>query len=303
MKKLLTILMCLVLSLSMALAVGCGGEGGASVGSDDPAFAGNYKEATKQELLDFADELEEVEGAYELDWSKGLKMEYKQKSDIVATGLMEGQEDSYGVKADSTMSFITSNVDGNFLMSGAMNIVGTANGEAANVNAKYYYANSKLYTESDGVKTCIDMANYEDVFSNFALALSMLENLDVASAIRDLESEASTAPVPGAEFEYSYSMDKSEEGTKLKVACTGDMDVSESGVSMELSFDAVIVFAFNAENKLIAYNTDMIMYMDMDMGDYGSVTTDSVVSMFIAPNDTEVELPSDLESYNNSALA
>ena len=66
MKKLITIMLCLILSLSVFATVGCGG------GS---VFNGNYKEATETEVEAFAQAVAEAEKGEEFNYNSGVKLE------------------------------------------------------------------------------------------------------------------------------------------------------------------------------------------------------------------------------------
>ncbi len=273
MKKLLTLFLCLVLTLSLALVAGCNDDKNSS-------FGGDYKEATKEEVLAFASDIEE--SAYEIDFSKGISLNAQ-----ISSSSSEGS-------TEVEMSLKSLLKDGSFKMAGVIN--GTESGvvegetiEESGVYGLYYDANKYYYYEKeDGEETkTVKELDYQDVLPlanmNFGYALSNIKSLNIM-----IERQFAMYG-DGVE----YSMEATETSTKIKIAFNGD--VEQGGATG--SADVEVVFVFDANKQLVGFS--MESEVSGSHPDYGEMT--NVVSLTIEAFDGEIELPSDLDSYTAAA--
>ncbi len=252
----------------MILATACGGSS---------SFDGDYKEATKEDLQAFSKELETVENAEELDFSKGLKLDFEMITEATGEGSLEMK-----------MNLKTAVKDNDLQMAGEAKMAMTGGEEEMpEENVSVYFKNGKCYASMGDLKI-VDTIEVDDVIDEFySDAFEQVLELD------DLVEQ----------FNYygdnvKYSMDKNDKTVKIKFEFEGQVNQPVApSVTMDMDVECVAVLVFDAQTKaLIAYKYESTME--------GSTTTptgeyavNAYVSMSIEPWEGEIEFPSDLDTY------
>ncbi len=281
MKKLISILMCLVLSLSMAMAIGCGNSEGTG-----KIFEGKYTETTSENLKTYAAEVDKVEDAEDLNFAKGLAMNYQ-----MTMNMKQGEEN---LDIEMLMNIRTSIKDGKFKMSA----VSTTDAETdvkdnqtadmviealGGIDMELYFNDNNYYAKMEDAKYYIPF-NVDDavdaVEEDFETALDYVIELD--DAIEMITSQT------GAKL----YIDESGDNTKIKIEAKASAVVNSSSNEGTMT----IVFVFDKNHKLVAYQMEMTSTGKMFGTSEGSMT----VKLGIEPYSGNVDMPKDLDTYTKA---
>ncbi len=271
MKKLLSILTCVVLSLSMIFAIGCGGE--------SAAFKGDYKEASKEEIALLAAEFDAVEDSSEVDFSKGVKMEFYSSTDV------DGGIGDSGT-LDMEMNFYSIYKESGLQMSGDMSMKYKGDNAPDDEKVEFYYKDGTSYVAVGDMKVATKVDSDDFIDDNFGEAFASLEELD--DVIEEFLAYGNDA---------KYSIDKNEENIKVKFEYNGSIKQNQLGVSIDMDMETTYIFVFDAvTKKLIAYKAEV--FADFTSTASGqSYSGKNATTLVIEPWQGEVELPSDLDTY------
>ncbi len=264
MKKVLTMLLCFVLTLSIALATGCGG---------DATFNGNYSEASVVNTAAFAEKVENAEGKQEIDTAKGIEMTFK----------LEGSDSAEGITESITMNMSLKSAikDEKFSFAGKVDGITKCTGEQDEKEAmEMYYSDGKFYVNENGDKMYVEL--------DMEAAISQVEN-GLSQAFYQIQSLeellAEFTVMPGAKI----YIDDNENTPKIKF----EYKVEADGLKTEM----LTVMVFDKDYNLTAYKMEMKISGVMD-GVNGSTN----MSMTIKPYSGNIDLPSDLDAYVNEGL-
>ncbi len=244
MKKLLTLVSCLVLSLCITLSVGCSG------GKD--AFDGNYQEATAAQVNSFAQEIP-VTGE-ELSLASGVKLE-------AVMNITMGE----GYYSNTEMSFIIAEQDNVLKMSGTASSDNKIPGfESIKASGNIYYNDDTLYIEENGNKyyQTLPLDSFLEGYTSELEELDeVLEEFDdiLQGVSYYMEQTPQTTKIKividdvnglDSTMYFIYDVNNTLTGIKLESTTTSSYGTTEMVVSMELYEGSV-----SLPNNLDEYNT------------------------------------------------
>ncbi len=262
MKKLLTTILCLVLTMSIVLATGCKEDN-----LSDKIFEGNYTEVQASEITAFNATV--GESGKEVDMSKGIKFEFIQN---------EMDDDEY---EKINVSFNTSLLDEIFVMKGRITQEEKDDGNDKNIDADIYYSGDTLYCNDGVSKTCqkIPLKSY---ISSMTMGFSALTLENVETVISRLLNIK--------EFKYYKEVGESVTKIKFEFSEREDLDERKSGI---------ILFTYNnTQNNLIAVNVKIVEDSTsiFDKDEYDETI------MNIEGWSGDIDLPADLDTYQSTAF-
>lgn len=195
MKKIVTAFLCLTLCLFSLTFFGCGND----------AFAGNYKEATKEDVTLYAQEVKNDGAKTTLDYSTGVEMKL-----FADTKVQYSDAESVAIKAN--INFKMGIVNDKLAMSGNMDI--TAEGQSGKTDV--YYNNGYFYTKMSvagidaKIKYKMDVESAIDGnFDRFMPAYTdiSLEEINLESLLAVSEKSENV----------KFYIESTEKGTKIKM--------------------------------------------------------------------------------------
>ena len=162
MKKLLTIMLCLILTISASTMFGC----------QKSIFDGNYTETSKTEVATLASNIADADGGEEMDYAQGTKLSLN-------ASIVNGEE-SLSLKMDIK----TIAKDNDFKMEGSIDF----SYPSQTVAGELFYAEGCLYLNSNSgkIKQQIDYNAFFDEYLNSTFAIPF--------AISDLLGQLSLNP-------------------------------------------------------------------------------------------------------------
>lgn len=179
MKKLLTLVMCLVLAIGVMGFTACG----------DSTFKGNYEEVDKATAAEFA---ESVNGESSvLDMKSGMEMEFSMEMD----GEME-----FSMEYDLKCAY---NAQQQIEMEGSVK----GKGEGQSIKGDIYYSNGFMYINSDGMKIK-QAVDYEEFLEGIT-GMGSDAIIDIQGVIEYLEMDNTGS--------IKVYLDKGETESKVKV--------------------------------------------------------------------------------------
>lgn len=179
MKKLLTLVMCLVLAIGVMGFTACG----------DSTFKGNYEEVDKATAAEFA---ESVNGESSvLDMKSGMEMEFSMEMD----GEME-----FSMEYDLKCAY---NAQQQIEMEGSVK----GKGEGQSIKGDIYYSNGFMYINSDGMKIK-QAVDYEEFLEGIT-SMGSDAIIDIQGVIEYLEMDNTGS--------IKVYLDKGETESKVKV--------------------------------------------------------------------------------------
>lgn len=252
------VIISIVMAVLMALALALTG-----CGETPSVFEGNYKTASKEEVTAFAEEAEKSVGR-ELDFSQGVSVSGSMKSSMNGSELMN-LEFSYKMKGTAEK----------------IEFAGTIKSQGSTaMDANVYYKDGYMYINgsTSGVTVKNKKAiSIEEMMSQFGGGLA--ESYGSLAVI--LENYGGIEELPEG---VKISFDLGKDAKKVKVEIT----VSEEGTTSE----TVIYMVYDTNYNITALKVDSKNSFDM----YG-MKSDSEMSIVVEPYDGKIELPSDLDTY------
>lgn len=271
MKKLITIMLCLILSLSVFATVGCGG------GS---VFNGNYKEATETEVEAFAQAVAEAEKGEEFNYNSGVKLELE----------ISVESSEYNMDLSAEIKSIA--VEEKLQMAGEMTMSGIMPGAEEEVeesnSAKIYYVDDYMYldTKIEGEEMKIKQPMTVDEFIGSAGSMGNMGDmgLDLDSVTSLSQLLESMGEIPNVKI----SIDNGKSNNKIKIEATDE----------EMGAVGTAILVYDASYNLIAAKVEMEMSMQISDTESMAMST----SVVIEPWSGSIDLPSDLDTYTETML-
>jgi hypothetical protein len=184
MKKLLTIMLCLILTMSASTMFGC----------QKSIFDGNYTETSKTEVATLASNIADADGGEEMDYAKGAKL-------YLGAEIANGEE-SLSLKIDIK----TIAKDNDLKMEGSVDF----SNPSQTVAGKLYYSEGFLYLNSDTEKSKqqIDINSFFDQYfsSIFEIPFAIndfLEDLSLNPNVKCFVDDKTDVKKIKIEFESS----------------------------------------------------------------------------------------------------
>ncbi len=221
MKKLLTTILCLVLSFCIVLAVGC--NDGKSITS--AVFNGDYVEVKASDITAFNQSVAQTEKA--LDITKGVKFEY-----------VENEIDDNEYEKEN-VSFKTAIVDGKLLLAGTTSEDEKDDGKTFTENCEVYYDGETLYLNNIGLAK--KESRNVSLITYFNRAMQQLNRFTLDNVV------ARYSNLNGVKF-YQETTDGL---TKIKLEFENIEDHDEKTTGK-------ILFTYDAQMTLVAINVEVI---------------------------------------------
>lgn len=258
MKKFITAFLCLTLCLFSITFFGCGND----------AFAGNYKEATKEDVTLYAQEITDKEAKTTIDYSTGVEMKLDTNMTIDSVAM--------NAKIDFKMALVNDSL----AMSG--NMKATMNGQ--DVNSAVYYNNGYFYTNVSVVGVDVKIKQKvgieEFIGSNFDVYAPEIAGIDLESL--NLNSLLAMT----AEYEnVKFYIDSNEKEIKVKAVAVIPAE-TDGGEDLTVNYYVLL----DANKNLLGAKIE-----------FGSKTYGSF-NASIAPYSGKVDIPKDSEYTDWSTL-
>ena len=261
MKKILTVVLCLLVAISSLLVAGC---------SSSSVFDGNYTEVEQTEINTFASTVEDKATA--VDFSDGIEMTMK------ISFPLENQV------YDVNMNFKTTFSDDILLIEGNMStpFQTSPTGPMQVMKADFWCANGNIYMKANygGQELKIKQSMDIDEFINEYTGSSAEEVETSLSALLEKYAEATNV---------KYFLEQTETLSKAKIEIP-ELVVEGQKIKMTTAF------VYDAELTLTAVMMDLEMTVDNDLDpNTEGVKTKTYIS--IQQWQGTINLPSDLSSY------
>ncbi len=217
MKKLISLLTCVALSLCVLFSFGCSDE---EVGYE--VFNGDYQAITANELLEFKKDISALELGF--NFNKSVKFEFKENE-------IDGSD-----YEKETVSFVTNYIEGSFKMSGLISEEEHDDGRKQGQTSEIYYDNQTLYVHNTLRKECYQ-TSLESYFERATIRLLDYSIDKVITRYSNLE-------------ETKLFKEENADITKIKVEFE-DVKQGDEKVSGK------ILFTYNTQKELIALNVNI----------------------------------------------
>ena len=271
MKKFLTILLCIALSISMLTFTACK--------SGSPGhFDGEYQASNETEIQQLADSLSSKPQSAGFTWENGFKV------NLDLSGNMGGGDVSvdiqYCVGLFNSELGVTGKVD-------LSDVDGTVKADIYFIDGYTYYDGSLgVHGGSTITGKYKETSTYADFMDYFGITTILMESF------------ADSLPyVIGGTKTANYFVENTTDGMKIKIDIPRQTDVQTQG-EYTISTDGVgtYIWTYDADYNLTGIYIDMSSTTATTGPDFSNQTRISA-TLEILPFDGAIELPSDLDSY------
>ena len=283
MKKLITILLCAVMALSVVAMTGCG----------DSTFNGNYKEATAEEVAAYAQTVSQDANNATLDYNSGIEVSVK--SEMKITDATSTVEENAEIKGKAIAKDNALQMESSFKMSMENSVDATA---SVSIEGNAYFANDYIYANAK--VTSADQTADQKVKVNMPFDVFFDNQVDVQTDLSSILLEVQQYTAMGI-ANIKYEMETNDNGTKVRISVP-QQDFSFDPTptySISGSVKAEFVFVYNAQNQIVAVKT-VLESSGSTTVEGATMNTVQKQEAIVKPFSGSVSLPADLDTYTEA---